>query len=108
MEADLVRDCIDSWRDSNLLPAVCMALLRLPPTQCHLHRRLAPPAPVALPLPAGAHHLDLMFSHPLDPPSVKEARRVEEHFITTWAAEARARSRPAIALRQAQHAAAYQ
>ena len=44
---------------------------------------------VAVVIPEGAHHLDLMWSHPLDPPSVKEARRVEEHFIAKWIAEAR-------------------
>jgi hypothetical protein len=32
-----------------------------------------------------------MFSHPLDPPSVKEARALEERYIAKWIGEARAR-----------------
>lgn len=33
-----------------------------------------------------------MFSHPLDPPSVTEARRVEEAHIVRWVEQARARA----------------
>ncbi|KAL6769573.1 hypothetical protein ACKKBG_A31535 [Auxenochlorella protothecoides x Auxenochlorella symbiontica] len=47
---------------------------------------------VAIIIPEGAHHLDLMFSHPLDPESVKQARAQEEHWIGVWVQEARARS----------------
>jgi hypothetical protein len=35
----------------------------------------------------GAHHLDLMFSHPLDPPSVTAARQTELKHITKWIQE---------------------
>lgn len=48
---------------------------------------------VAVIIPEGAHHLDLMFSNPLDPPSVREARALEERYITKWVAQARERSR---------------
>lgn len=34
-----------------------------------------------------------MFSNPLDPPSVREARRVEEAHIARWIEEARGRGR---------------
>lgn len=56
-----------------------------------------PPDPSsALPPPIhsrlqGAHHLDLMFSHPLDPPSVKAARATEEQHISRWIEQARGR-----------------
>ena len=33
-----------------------------------------------------------MFSHPLDPPSVREARAFEERYIAKWVAQARERS----------------
>lgn len=46
---------------------------------------------VAVIIPEGAHHLDLMFSHPSDPPSVKAAREFEEHFVAKWIQEARDR-----------------
>jgi lysosomal Pro-X carboxypeptidase len=36
----------------------------------------------------GAHHLDLMFSHPDDPDSVKWARDVELTHIRRWIAQA--------------------
>lgn len=39
---------------------------------------------VAVIISEGAHHLDLMFSHPLDPDSVKEARRVELEHVARW------------------------
>ncbi|PSC70433.1 Lysosomal Pro-X carboxypeptidase [Micractinium conductrix] len=58
---------------------------------------------VAVIIPEGAHHLDLMFSNPADPPSVKEARAVEESYIAKWISEAR--NRPA--LPPLLHSAAY-
>jgi len=39
---------------------------------------------VAVIIPHGAHHLDLMFSDPQDPDDVKEARRVERNHIRRW------------------------
>lgn len=39
----------------------------------------------------GAHHLDLMFSHPDDPPSVITARRTEVEAIRSWTNEGYAR-----------------
>jgi len=39
---------------------------------------------VAVIIPEGAHHLDLMFSHPNDPESVKVARRTEVSHIRKW------------------------
>lgn len=35
-------------------------------------------------VPSGAHHLDLMFSNPLDPDDVKEARAIEVKYIAMW------------------------
>lgn len=52
---------------------------------------------VAVLIPEGAHHLDLMFSHPLDPPSVVAARNTQRAHMRAWVAEAaerRARSGP--------------
>lgn len=39
---------------------------------------------VAVIIPEGAHHLDLMFSNPLDPESVKRAREIEVSHIKEW------------------------
>ncbi|ETW05762.1 hypothetical protein H310_03446 [Aphanomyces invadans] len=39
---------------------------------------------VAVKVDGGAHHLDLMFSHPLDSPGVKAAREVEKAHIRKW------------------------
>ncbi|WIA14666.1 hypothetical protein OEZ85_003168 [Tetradesmus obliquus] len=43
---------------------------------------------VAVVIPEGAHHLDLMFSHPLDPPSVLAARRTQLRRIKHWIKQA--------------------
>ncbi|KAJ9521980.1 hypothetical protein QJQ45_024858 [Haematococcus lacustris] len=48
---------------------------------------------VAIIIPEGAHHIDLMFSHPLDPPSVIHARQMECSLIRQWVAQAQARSK---------------
>ena len=42
---------------------------------------------VAILIPDGGHHLDLMFSHPDDPPSVRGARALELAHIERWIAE---------------------
>ncbi|TYZ67812.1 hypothetical protein PybrP1_005622 [[Pythium] brassicae (nom. inval.)] len=39
---------------------------------------------VFVPVAGGAHHLDLFFSHPLDPPAVTQARAVEKQHIRRW------------------------
>jgi len=46
---------------------------------------------VAVVIPEGAHHLDLMFLHPLDPPSVLAARETERSHMRRWIAQAAAR-----------------
>ena len=38
-------------------------------------------------IPEGAHHLDLMFSTPEDPPSVKRARKIQMDNIKKWIAQ---------------------
>lgn len=38
-------------------------------------------------IPDGAHHLDLMFSNPLDPLTVKAARTIELDNIERWIEE---------------------
>lgn len=47
---------------------------------------------VAVHIPEGAHHLDLMFSNEKDPESVIMAREIEEENITKWIKDARDRS----------------
>ena len=42
---------------------------------------------VAVLIPEGAHHLDLMFSNPLDPPSVIAARDTQRAHMRAWVAE---------------------
>ncbi|TMW57590.1 hypothetical protein Poli38472_003515 [Pythium oligandrum] len=42
---------------------------------------------VYLPIEGGAHHLDLFFSHPMDPPSVTKARETEKKHIRKWIKE---------------------
>lgn len=42
---------------------------------------------VSVVIPDGAHHVDLMFSHPRDTPSIKEARKVELEHIRRWILE---------------------
>jgi len=42
---------------------------------------------VAVILPMGAHHLDLMFEDPADPPCAKVARATEEAHIRKWIGE---------------------
>ncbi|KAG1667860.1 hypothetical protein FOA52_011048 [Chlamydomonas sp. UWO 241] len=44
---------------------------------------------VSLIIPEGAHHLDLMFTHELDPLSVKQVRMQEIEYIQQWIDEVR-------------------
>ena len=48
---------------------------------------------VAVIIPEGAHHIDLMFSNELDPPSVKQARAFQLDNICKWIAEVDERNR---------------
>ena len=50
---------------------------------------------VAVQIPEGAHHLDLMFSNEKDPESVIKVRKIEEEHIVKWINEAREREREA-------------
>ena len=47
------------------------------------------PSIVTVMIDGGAHHLDFMFSHPLDPPSVIAARNIELGEISKWIAQSR-------------------
>ncbi len=49
---------------------------------------------VALTIADGAHHLDLMFSDPADPPDVLAARATELAHISTWVVERMERYKP--------------
>merc|ERR1712151_1153939 len=42
---------------------------------------------LAVIIPEGAHHLDLFFTNPLDPPSVTAARHTEMNEVRKWIAE---------------------
>ena len=44
------------------------------------------PSAVAILIPEGAHHLDLMFSHPDDPASVTKARETQRAHMRRWVA----------------------
>ena len=54
---------------------------------------------VSLNVSEAAHHADLMFSHPDDPPSFAVARAAELGYIAAWIAQARAASAAAAAAR---------
>ncbi|KAK9809908.1 hypothetical protein WJX72_001411 [[Myrmecia] bisecta] len=43
---------------------------------------------VSILIPEGAHHLDLMFSHPKDPPSVTQCRNAQRQHMRRWVEEA--------------------
>jgi hypothetical protein len=51
---------------------------------CHV---AAMPSLQAVIIPEGGHHLDLMFSNPKDPQSVKDAREAEVANIGRWITE---------------------
>jgi len=44
---------------------------------------------VAILIEGGAHHLDFMWSNPLDPPSVLQARALEKQHMWRWVTQAR-------------------
>ena len=43
---------------------------------------------MAIVIPEGAHHLDFMFAHELDPPSVLQARASQRALMRQWIAQA--------------------
>ncbi|EQC35895.1 hypothetical protein SDRG_06643 [Saprolegnia diclina VS20] len=47
------------------------------------------PTVVAVKVEGGAHHLDLMFSHPLDTDAVRQARATEKAHMWKWVREGR-------------------
>jgi len=47
-----------------------------------------PPSIAAITVERGAHHLDLMFSDPRDPQSVKDARKLVLTHVATWIKQA--------------------
>lgn len=53
-----------------------------------LTNKSLPNSVIALLLPMGAHHLDLMFEDPADPIGVKQARAIEEMHIRKWITDA--------------------
>ncbi|KAG2497771.1 hypothetical protein HYH03_004043 [Edaphochlamys debaryana] len=60
---------------------------------------------VALIIPEGAHHLDLMYSHPADPPSVRAVRAAEMRLVADWIAGHQRSAREGAAVEQAARAA---
>lgn len=51
--------------------------------------RTLSPTMIAVVIPEGAHHLDLMWSNDEDPDSVKIAREVQAQEVERWIREAR-------------------
>jgi lysosomal Pro-X carboxypeptidase len=49
---------------------------------------------IAVQIPNGAHHIDLMFSNPLDTPDIKAARATELAEIRKWVVQVAARHAP--------------
>jgi len=49
---------------------------------------------IALLIPEGAHHLDLRGADKKDPPSVRQARELEQQFIKKWIDQARKHQSP--------------
>jgi lysosomal Pro-X carboxypeptidase len=57
---------------------------------------------VAVVIEEGAHHTDLMFGNPADPPSLIEARRQELGYLTGWLQE-HAHKQQMLPAREAKH-----
>jgi hypothetical protein len=48
---------------------------------------------IALVMAYGGHHTDFMFASDLDPPDIREARRIEKQYIQRWIDEWRNQQR---------------
>ena len=79
---------ISCGRCANVSPQPCARTCSPWSSGGVLTNETLPSSVVALVLPMGAHHLDLMFEDPADPPCVQEARLVEEAHIRQWIADA--------------------
>ncbi|TYZ63936.1 hypothetical protein PybrP1_002902 [[Pythium] brassicae (nom. inval.)] len=76
-----------SYGDASLRAAsnIVFSNGRLDPWSSGGVRRVPPGSKVSVvDIADGAHHLDLFFSHPADPESVKKARKIEVAHIRRW------------------------
>ncbi len=57
------------------------------------------PSVAVLFIPTGAHHLDLFFTNPADPPELTQARKTEVGLIANWTSQWYAQQKGAAAAR---------